>query len=266
MPNRLLDCLKKAEEKKEKLFCAFLTLGYPSLQATENLIIDFEKIGVDILELGIPFSDPLADGPTIQYSSEYALRHKVTLEKGLDFVRKLRQKGVRLPLICFTYLNPVYQYGIQKFPERAKQAGFEGLIIPDLPPEAEAILNARCRKADLAQIFLMAPTTSKKRMRLIEKNSRGFLYYVSLRGVTGARKALPSAVKKEILAVRRKIKKPMLVGFGVSSPEQSRFFSHLSQGVIVGSAIIDRIRKNKDSIDGVRAYVQSMVRAAKSAR
>ena len=264
MKNRLLEKTKTAKKNRRKLFCAFLTLGYPSLKATEELILAFEKIGVDIIELGIPFSDPLADGPTIQYSSEYALSKGIKLEDAFKLVQKLRKRGCQIPIICFTYLNPVYQYGVRHFPHQAKQSGFDGLIIPDLPPEAEKTLAQGCKKSGLSQIFLIAPTTDSKRVLSIDRKSQGFVYYVSLRGVTGARKSLAAQVRRDLKKIRSKVRQPLLVGFGVSSPVQAKELSRLSQGVIVGSAIIDRIRRSGDKIKDVIPFIRQMVKAVKN--
>lgn len=263
MKNRLLEKIGENRRRRQKIFCAFLTLGYPSLRATHRLIREFEKAGVDILELGIPFSDPLADGPTIQFSSERALKQNVSLEDAFRLVARLRKEGSRLPILAFSYLNPIFHYGPKRFAARAAQAGFDGLIVPDLPPEEEAGLQKECRRAGLLQIFLVAPTTEKNRAQKIARRSRGFIYYVSLRGVTGARKSLSGDIRRSLGKRGWRARKPVLVGFGVSAPEQARALSRIAGGVIVGSAIIDRLRQSRGRTGAAVRFIRKMVQAVK---
>ncbi len=244
---------------KKKLFCAFLTLGFPSVEATGKLIEGFAARGVDIIELGFPFSDPLADGPMIQYSSEAALRKGVTMEDAFRLVRNLRKRGVTVPIIFFSYLNPIYHFGEEKFPLRLKREGFDGLIVPDCPPDEDAKLWQACKRAGIATVFLVAPTSTPERTRKIFARSEGFLYYVSLRGVTGARRALAEDLKPNLKKLRRIGKKAVLVGFGVSSPQQVKNLARISDGVIVGSAIVERIRKSKGNLKPVFSFVESLV-------
>lgn len=259
--NRLLQ--KIQAQKKRKLFCAFLTLGYPNLKATEQLIWEFEKAGVDILELGFPFSDPLADGPTIQFSSEEALRRRVKIEDAFALVSKLRKQGCRLPILFFSYLNPIYHFGCEKFAAEAKKAGFDGAIIPDLPPEEEPKLQQALHRRGLVQIFLVAPTTEKRRASFIAGKSQGFIYYVSLRGVTGARASVAVDVQGNLKQLHKLTPKPVLIGFGVSSPEQGKSLAGFSEGVIVGSAIVEQLRRGKGKIAPAVNFVREMVRAVK---
>ncbi len=261
MKNRLIAKVNEARRKRRKLFCAFLTLGYPSTQATEKLIEGFAERGVDIIELGFPFSDPLADGPTIQFSSEQALRKGVSLQDAFRVVKNLRKRGVKIPLILFSYLNPLYHFGVKRLPPALGAAGFDGLIVPDCPPEEDASLWNACRSANIAPVFLVAPTTTPERARKIFARSQGFLYYVSLRGVTGARKGLPSDLAQNVSRVARMSSKPVLVGFGVSTPEQVKRISRLGDGVIVGSAIVERIRASRGKLDPVFRFVGSLVRS-----
>lgn len=266
MGNRLVNKLKTLSKSGNKTFCAFVTLGYPNLAATESLITQFDQLGVDVVELGFPFSDPIADGPTIQYSSEKALSQGVTIEDAFSLASRLRRKGVNVPLIFFTYLNPVLQTGYEKFSALAKQAGFDGVIVPDLPIEEEKDFQAACRKNDIAQIYLVTPTTSLDRARKIGRQSKGFVYMVSLRGVTGARKAQASELKKQFLQFKKVIDKPILIGFGVSTPDQALELSRFSDGVIVGSAIIDQIRSDFARTSKAVRFVEAMVKSVKSAR
>ncbi|HOW87548.1 MAG TPA: tryptophan synthase subunit alpha [Candidatus Omnitrophota bacterium] len=250
--------ISQAKRKKAKLFCVFLTLGYPSLPATERLIFSAERSGVDILELGFPFSDPLADGPTIQFSSEKALQKNVNIHDGFRLVSKLRAKGCKMPVVFFGYFNPVCSYGAKDFARDAKKAGFGGLIIPDLPPEEEQAFQKECRKRKLRRIELVAPTTSDKRAKMLVQRSQGFVYYVSLRGVTGARKALPSDLKAHLAKLRRMTKKPVLAGFGISTPKQAADISRMADGVIVGSAVIEHLKRG---IPAAERFIKKMSQA-----
>lgn len=263
--NRLAKVTAVASASGRKLFCAFTTLGYPDLVKTEKLVLGFARDGVDIVELGFPFSDPLADGPTIQYSSEQALAGGVRLKDAFDLARRIRRKGCEVPLVFFTYFNPVFHYGAKKFLREACEAGFDAVLVPDLPPDQEEEFRAEVKARGLQQIFLIAPTSSPERTRMIARESQGFIYYVSLRGVTGARQAVPSEIRQHLKEIRKTTSKPVLVGFGVSKPDQARSLSQWSDGVIVGSAIIDRIRKAGGRIEPAAAFIREMVRAVKGA-
>lgn len=266
LSNRLNTRVADAKKKKEKLFCAFLTLGYPSIASTKKLILEMDKAGVDIIELGFPFSDPLADGPTIQYASEQVLKKGVSIQDAFEVVKEIRAKGCEVPIVFFGYMNPILHYGPVKFAKQASQAGFDGLIIPDLPPEEEPEFQTACRKANLSEVFLVAPTTEKLRAKKISSHSSGFVYYVSLRGVTGARKTLPSDVKSSLKKVSGQIKHPVLIGFGVSTPEQGKAFAKISDGVIVGSAIVNKIREHGTKLEPTIKFIRQMVKSVKAAR
>lgn len=263
MQNRLIKKINEVRRKKSKLFCAYLTLGYPSVSFTARLIEELEKIGADIIELGFPFSDPLADGPTIQASSGYALRHNVKFNDALRLVRALRKRGVKIPVIFFSYYNPIYQHGIARFAKDIRQAGFDGVISPDLSPEEDPELGRALRKNGLSLIYLVAPTSNSRRIRMIAHKSSGFIYLVSLKGVTGVRKKLVADIATYIKKVRRIAGKTILAGFGVSTPEQARRISRLGDGVIVGSAFIDSIRRSKSRLKTVINFASRMIRAAK---
>ena len=262
MKNRLDLKTQETKRKKQKLFCVFLTLGYPSIAATERLILSAEESGVDIIELGFPFSDPLADGPTIQYSSEQALKKHVTIKDAFSLVRRLRQKGAKIPIVFFGYINPVVSYGLKDFARDAKDAGLDGLIIPDLPPEEEKEFQKECRKQKLHFVLLVAPTTADKRAKMLVQKSQGFVYYVSLRGVTGTRKALPGDLQGHLAKLKRMTVKPVLAGFGISTPEQARSISLMADGVIVGSAVIEHLKRG---IPAAERFIETMARAVHSA-
>jgi tryptophan synthase alpha chain len=262
MKNRLDEIVKNTRRRRRKLFCVFLTFGYPSIKATERLILSSEKAGVDIIELGFPFSDPLADGPTIQYSSEQALKKHVTIKDSLALGRRLRQKGSKIPIVFFGYFNPVNSYGGKAFARDAKNAGMDGLIIPDLPPEEEVPFQKECRKQKLSFVQLVAPTTADKRARMLVKKSQGFVYYVSLRGVTGARKNLPADLQAHLAKLKRMTSKPVLAGFGISTPGQAKAISRMSDGVIVGSAVIEHL---KCGVPAAERFIHKMSLAIHSA-
>ncbi|HNX68586.1 MAG TPA: tryptophan synthase subunit alpha [Candidatus Omnitrophota bacterium] len=258
MINHLTNKINEAGRKKRKLFCVFLTFGYPNVKATERLILSCEKAGVDILELGFPFSDPLADGPTIQYSSEQALKRHPSIREAFRMIQRLRTKGLRMPVVFFGYFNPILAYGLKDFPRDARAAGIDGLIVPDLTPEEEQGFQSECRRRKLSRIFLVAPTTPDVRARKIVQRSQGFIYYVSLRGVTGTRKVLPADLKAHLVKIKRMSKKPVLVGFGVSKPDQARELCGMADGVIVGSAVIEHLKRG---IGCAERFIETMSRA-----
>ncbi|MFQ5480549.1 MAG: tryptophan synthase subunit alpha [Thermodesulfobacteriota bacterium] len=254
---RVFSELGKAEEKA---FIPFVTAGDPSLDITEKLIFKMEAAGADIIELGIPFSDPMADGPTIQASSERALLQGVTIKKVLELVKKVRTKS-GIPIILFGYYNPIFAYGLGKFARDAKKAGADGLLVVDLPPEESCELEVELRGEGLALVFLLTPVSDEKRMRLVAKKGSGFIYFVSLTGVTGARVKMKSKVAGHIKELRRFTKLPIGVGFGVSSPGQAKELGAHADGVIVGSAIIDIIAKTspkRKAVTEVGKFVASL--------
>jgi tryptophan synthase alpha chain len=263
--SRIGEKFEELRRRGEKAFIAFITAGDPCLETTESLVRDFEQRGVDIIELGVPFSDPIADGPTIQAASERALKNKVSLRDVLRLVKDIR-KRVKIPLVLLTYYNPVYRYGLEKFTRDAVKAGVDGVIIPDLPPEEGKELKSYAQRAGLDTIFLIAPTSTPERIKLIAENSTGFIYYVSLTGVTGVRNKLTGKVKPTLRKIHCLTKKPVAVGFGISSPRQVREIASFAEGVIVGSAIVKKIEENieaKNLTRQVGSFVAGLVRATK---
>ncbi len=247
---------------KKKAFIAFITAGYPDLNTTARLVKELEIRGVDIVELGVPFSDPLADGPVIQKASEESLRTGTNLSKILNLVRNLRH-SVRIPICLMTYYNPVFRFGEERFIRQAEFSGVDGLIIPDLPPEEAKKLLYLCHRHDICLIPFIAPTTTLERIRFINKIARGFIYYVSLTGVTGARKELPRDLVKNLKKVRKFTDKPVCVGFGISRKAQLKQVYKVADGAIVGSAIVKIIGENlgrKDLVGRVGNYVSSMLK------
>lgn len=241
--NRIDRKFKTLKIHGKKAFIAFLTCGYPDLATTEKLVLEFEKAGVDIVELGIPFSDPIADGPVIQESSVKALAKKVTTADVLKLVKRLRRK-TQMPLCAMTYYNLIFRFGEEKFLREARKAGLDGLIIPDLPVEEAGPLISLSHSYGIDVVLFLAPTTSKNRARQIVKKARGFIYYVSLTGVTGQRTSLPADLAANLKEIKKLTGIPVCVGFGVSRPEHVRLVYKVADGAIVGSAIIGQIKKN----------------------
>ncbi|MCB9771228.1 MAG: tryptophan synthase subunit alpha [Candidatus Omnitrophica bacterium] len=246
MQNRIDKKFAELKKKGQKAFIAFVTAGDPDLETTVDLVRGFEKAGVDIVELGVPFSDPLADGPIIQAASQRALSNGTTIPKIFAAVRAIRQFS-EIPLALMTYYNPVFHYGESNFVKDAKAAGVDGIIVPDLPPEEAKTLIAMSRKSDFATVFFLSPTTTDRRIKKIVNASTGFIYYVSLTGVTGTQQGLPKDIIERIKKVKRATNMPICVGFGVSTAQDVQLISRVADGVIVGSAIINEIQKHKDS-------------------
>jgi len=259
--NRIDQTFQQLKQEQKKAFIAFITAGDPNLDTTYDLVLAFEKAGVDMMELGVPFSDPMADGPTIQAASLRALQNGTTLTKVLDLVKRLRQK-TQIPLLFMLYYNVILHYGEEKFVKDAKDAGLDGIVVPDLPPQEAKILRAAATKANLATVFFIAPTTSDERIKPIADASSGFIYYVSLTGVTGVKEAVVSSISADLKRVKKLTDKPVCVGFGVSTPEQVKAISRVADGVIVGSAIVKEIQKHiqdKDVVEKTAAFVRTLV-------
>ncbi len=243
-----------------KALSLFVTAGYPTVETTVPLVVALAKAGADIIELGIPFSDPIADGPTIQLSSEVALRNGVTLQKTLDMAKEIH-KQTNVPLVLMGYSNPIYAFGLQKFFSKCKDIGIDGTIIADLPLEESDEYRTLARQNDIATIFLAAPTTSPERLVQLDQASTGFLYCVSITGVTGERKALAGQADNFLKKARTCVKKnPLLVGFGISTPDDAKRIASLSDGIIIGSALIKTIQaaQNNHMIEEAVKYVKSM--------
>ncbi len=263
---------KRAKEEKRAAFIPFITAGDPNILISQELILALSDIGADIIELGVPFSDPVADGPTIQASSQRALKNGITPEDVLTLVSKVRDKGCTTPIILMGYYNPVLQYGLSNFADKMVDVGADGTIIADLPIEEAHEWRRIAAINGLANIFLVAPTTPIARARFIAEASTGFLYYVSVTGITGARTQLPPQLQDALKQVKAVSPVPVGVGFGISSPEQVKMLSPFADGIIVGSAIIKVIQKHivekeigfdiePNLVDEVKSFV-SKLRAA----
>jgi tryptophan synthase alpha chain len=239
--------------KSHKALIAYVTVGYPSLAATLEIVPLLASSGCDIVELGIPFSDPLADGLTIQRASYEALRQGISPEISLEVARRLRQQ-VSIPLIFMGYYNPVFHYGLEPFCSDCARGGIDGLIIPDLPPEEGVELEGLAQSQGVDLIYLLASTSSDRRIELVAERTRGFIYLVSVTGTTGAREYLPQDLESFVAKVRARTRRPLCVGFGISTPEQARRLAGVADGIIVGSRIIELIEEDA-SLEKLRAFV-----------
>jgi len=243
--NRIQNLFENRDRTK-RVMSLFLTAGYPDLESGVELILGFEQSGADLIEIGIPFSDPLADGPTIQYSSTIAIRNGITMNKIFDMVEQVREKS-DVPLILMGYINPILKYGVEVFCTRAAEAGVDGLIIPDVPPNESAIIQKPANDAGLSIVYLVAPNSSDERMKQVDELSEGFVYCVSVTGVTGVRDGneLATSVERFIDRVNRNVtQNPKMIGFGIRTHEDALRITKRADGFIVGSALIDAIRRN----------------------
>lgn len=243
--NRIEKVFKKLKAQNKKAFIPYIMAGDPSLEKTKEIVLMFEECGADIVEIGVPFTDPLADGPTIQRAAERALKNGVTLKKVIALVKDLRQK-TKIPLVLMTYYNPVFKYGEERFIAGAKDAGVDGVIIPDLPPDEAGEFIRLAKNAALASIFLLAPTSTGDRIKKVARASTGFIYYVSITGITGAQLLLDGSIEKSINGIRKISDKPVAVGFGVSTPDEAEAVAGISDGVVIGSAIVKKAQGSLD--------------------
>lgn len=261
--NRIDAHFAKLRTSGKRAFVAYICAGDPTLDATIDIVLALEKAGVDIVELGVPFSDPLADGIVNQMAADRALKAGATTPKVLEMIRQLRTRS-QIPLVLFTYLNPVYTYGYERFHQDAAAAGADGVLVLDLPPD-EAAENPELKPAPgLRHIQLIAPTSPADRIASIAKSAEGFVYYVSRLGVTGAQVEVASGIAEQVAIIKQATDVPVCVGFGVSNPAQAAQVASMADGVVVGSAIVKLIEKNgtsPDLADQVEAFVMPLVEA-----
>ena len=258
--------LEATLKQESNLFIPFITAGDPTAEATIDIALTLQEAGASILELGIPYSDPLADGPTIQAASKRALKNGMSLSAALQLVPVMRERGLTIPVIIFTYVNPLLQYGVKRFTEEAAALGIDGILVPDLPFEESDELSNYCEKENLALISLVAPT-SNERIKKIASRAQGFLYCVSSLGVTGARKDLDPRIEEFLKTVRGSSHVPIAVGFGISTSAQVQTIQGLADGVVVGSALVQQIGeleqslKNADEKELALQRIKSFVKA-----
>ena len=260
---RIGDKFESLRGRKEKALIVYVTAGDPSLRVTKELILGLENAGVDILEIGVPFSDPTADGPVIQEASQRALEAGTTLQGVLDLVADVRGTSP-IPIVLFGYYNPIFAYGAKKFAQAAKKAGVDGVLVVDLPPEEAQELRVYTDVAGIDFILLVAPTTGMERLRQIVVDATGFLYYISITGVTGTAAPKIDNIKKEVEKIRKIIKLPLAVGFGISNPKQASEIARFADGVVIGSAVVRLIDENKNNSNLVK-IVSQYIREIKDA-
>ncbi|HOT91682.1 MAG TPA: tryptophan synthase subunit alpha [Anaerolineae bacterium] len=246
------------KEKGRKALMPYVTLGYPALTSALDIVPALAEAGADLVELGVPFSDPLADGATIQAAAQRALENGMSLALCLEQAAALRARGVTIPFVLMGYYNPIMQFGIEHFVEQAVAAGIDGLIVPDLPPEEAGDLYTAATARGLDVIFLLAPTSDAARVQTVAARSGGFIYLVSLVGVTGARESLPPDLAEFVARVRAVTEKPLAVGFGIATPEQAAQVARLADGVIVGSALVKVIGAADHPAEAARTFVAAL--------
>jgi len=257
---RLDATFRALRERNERALIPYFTAGDPSLALSGRLVAEAARRGADIVEIGVPFSDPLADGPVIQRATQRALAAGVTLPRVLEMVRDIRG-DVAVPLVFFTYYNPILAFGLKAFCRAAAEAGLDGVMVADLPPEEAGPLAAEAAPAGLDLIHFVAPTSPPARMRMIARASRGFIYMVSLTGVTGERAELPPDLAQHLRTLRGITTKPVCVGFGISTPEQAARVGAVADGVIVGSAVVRLVEQHATSstlLDEVGSYIATL--------
>jgi tryptophan synthase alpha chain len=266
--NRIEARFKQLAERGQSAFIPYICAGDPTLERTADIVLELERAGADVIELGVPFSDPIADGVVNQEAAQRALKHGVTLHHCVALVKGLRAR-TQVPLLLFTYFNPVLAYGFEDFARDCRDAGVDGVLCVDLPPEEGGDYMRCLSGAGVATVFLVAPTSPPERIALIAKSSTGFVYYVSRTGVTGERASIEQSVREMVARIKQDTATPVAVGFGISTPEQAAEIAGYADGVIVGSAIVRLIGELGESPDApakVGAFAKSLADAVKRAR
>jgi tryptophan synthase alpha chain len=264
--NRIEECFAHLKRDSKKGFIVYIGAGDPNLEATRELALAFDKAGVDILELGVPFSDPLADGLVNQLAAQRGLESKTTPSKVLETVSEIRKQS-KIPIVLYIYFNLIHKVGMEKFIADAARAGVDGLLVLDLPPEESDNYEALMKKSGLCHIYLVAPTTPEERMEFIVKRGSGFIYYISREGVTGMQTKVASNLASQVAKIRAHTSLPIAVGFGVSNPEQAKLVAQNADAVVVGSAVVNQIAehgKSPELMAKVGAFVKLLADAVKS--
>jgi tryptophan synthase alpha chain len=263
--NRIEERFADLKRRSQKGFIVYIGAGDPDLEATRRLALSFDKLGVDVLELGVPFSDPLADGLVNQLAAQRGLESGTTAAKVLETVATIRQQS-QIPIVLYIYLNLIHRYGLERFITDAARSGVDGLLVLDLPPEEGVAYEALMGNAGLCNIYLVAPTTPEERVELIVKRGRGFIYYVSREGVTGMQSKIADTIAQMTSRIRTHTNLPIAVGFGISTPEQARTVAANAEAVVVGSAIVNQIAeagKRPDLVSQVTEFVETLIKGVK---
>lgn len=263
--NRIEHRLAELKQRKEPAFIPYLTAGDPSLEQTEQIVYALERAGADVVEFGIPFSDPVGDGPVIQEAAQRALARGVKTPQIFETIRRIRVNS-QVPLLLFSYYNPILAYGVERFAQDASEAGADGVLCVDLPPEEAEEYKRILDENNLCTVFLTAPTTTESRLDIVAAHCTGFVYYVSRLGVTGEQTSVAADLQQAVARIRKHTDKPIAVGFGISTPDHARQVAGLADGVVVGSAIVRLIASLGDSKEipaKVEAFAKSLVEATK---
>ena len=258
---RIYATFDRLRAEGKKAFVSYVMAGDPDYETARDVVLGLPAAGVDIIELGVPFTDPMADGSTIQLAGQCALEAGMTLERTLDIVRELRAQDDTTPVVLMGYYNPIYNRGVDQFLIDAKEAGVDGLLVVDLPPEEDTELCIPAQKAGLNFIRLATPTTDNKRLPKVLRNTSGFVYYVSITGITGAASASAEVVAPEVARIKSQTELPIIVGFGIKTPDAAQDIAAVADGAVVGSAIVERIARG-DSVSDVLAYVADLAAGA----
>ncbi len=264
--NRIEERFARLQREGQKGFIVYIGAGDPNLEATRQLALTFDKLGVDVLELGVPFSDPLADGLVNQLAAQRGLESGATPPKVLDTVSAIR-KASQIPIVLYIYFNLIHRFGLERFIQAAANSGVDGLLVLDLPPEEGDTYEALMQQAGLCNIYLVAPTTPDARIAMIVKRGRGFIYYVSREGVTGMQTKIADTLAQMTAKIRAHTRLPIAVGFGISTAEQARTVAQSAEAVVVGSAIVNQIAehgKQNDLVPRVAEFVESLIKGVKN--
>jgi tryptophan synthase alpha chain len=264
--NRIEELFARLKREGKKGFIVYIGAGDPNLEATRQLGVALDKLGVDVLELGVPFSDPLADGLVNQLAAQRGLESGTTPPKVLETVAAIRKRS-QIPVVLYIYFNLIHKHGIESFIQDAAKAGVDGLLVLDLPPEESDNYEALMRKAGLCHIYLVAPTTPEDRMEFIVKRGSGFIYYISREGVTGMQAKVSDTLAEMIRKIRSHTSLPIAVGFGISNPDQARFVAQQAEAIVVGSAVVNQISEHGRSpklVEEVGGFVKTLADAIKS--
>jgi tryptophan synthase alpha chain len=236
----------------------YFPLGFPDAQTSLEVIAALSEAGADAFEIGLSFSDPLADGPVIQQATQVALEKGITVKRSLEMIAELRAHGVNQPFLAMSYINPILAYGLEHFVDDAAAAGADGFIVPDLPPEEAGDLDRLCRERGLGLIYFLAPTSTDERVQLVAAKAQGFIYLVSIAGVTGLRSQLAGGLGDLVRRIRKTTSTPIAIGFGVSTPEQAGEVSRIADGVIVGSALVQVVDRAEDKLQAAAQFIRTL--------